>query len=756
MANKKQPLVDPLAWNVPIVDKAGFPNPEFMRKWASQRAINDVVPWNAASMSSLLDLIGATKGDLLLRGSTQWGVLLPPGNAATFLNGAILPAFAAVKDTDLALTDVTSNDVSAARHGFAPKLPNDATKYLDGTGHYTAPPDTDPLLGTAVPSVVEPAGWLYSRSGAKELYQSNPTSTPPLAIVQHKSAINGNTVPGAVTLAAPPTAGNLIVMFLHTNVLASLVTKNTTGWTEFENVVSSTSQVGSGLYRYAQLGDTATLPALWTAGSTYWAYAVYEISGVSGVFAADALGHNQTTTATPTTNVTGLTSAAIVTTLPNALALLGAGQYNGNADPTLSVGWTRDEFGHNNTNYGSDVGGSQAVAASGASVSVTVSFTTNSASADLILLVLQAPTVQVQHWDLFSVTISGHVLGLGGTLNLGYADVSGLAAVAHTGAYADLSGTPAIPAGANPTAVASDTAVNGAASTFMRSDGAPAVRKGSNAAFGVVKVDNTTITATGGTITAASTTLNGYAVAPGGILNLADTDIVGTTTGAIPFVASGKLTEDASHFLWDVVNSRLVIGNPVAVANSICGVGGTVGNSQIDILNTGVFTGTRASAVAVQSVIFRFIRAHGTIGTQTVLVNGDTVGSFQFQGFDGAAAKNAAQFSAFVIEPTPSSTAMGGSLRFLTTPLGSITVTEVARFENATGLSMFGANSVIDANRVFRLRPFTVATLPAGVDGMLAFVTDALLPAALTLVGGGGARHTPVFYDGALAQWTVS
>lgn len=56
--------------------------------------------------------------------------------------------------------------------------------------------------------------------------------------------------------------------------------------------------------------------------------------------------------------------------------------------------------------------------------------------------------------------------------------------------------------GANPTATASDVAVNGAATTFMRSDGAPAVQKASAAQFGLVKVDGTTITAAAGVISA--------------------------------------------------------------------------------------------------------------------------------------------------------------------------------------------------------------------------------------------------------------
>ncbi len=44
-----------------------------------------------------------------------------------------------VSDSDLSLTDITTNNVSTSKHGFTPKLPNDATKYLDGTGAYSTP-----------------------------------------------------------------------------------------------------------------------------------------------------------------------------------------------------------------------------------------------------------------------------------------------------------------------------------------------------------------------------------------------------------------------------------------------------------------------------------------------------------------------------------------------------------------------------------------------------------------------------------------
>lgn len=73
--------------------------------------------------------------------------------------------------TGLTLTDTTDNDVSTTKHGFAPKAPNDATKYLDGTGNYTVPGGAAtgsvpsgammPYAGTSAPS-----GWLVCDGSA--------------------------------------------------------------------------------------------------------------------------------------------------------------------------------------------------------------------------------------------------------------------------------------------------------------------------------------------------------------------------------------------------------------------------------------------------------------------------------------------------------------------------------------------------------------------------------------------------------------
>lgn len=60
-------------------------------------------------------------------------------------------------------------------------------------------------------------------------------------------------------------------------------------------------------------------------------------------------------------------------------------------------------------------------------------------------------------------------------LAIAYTDVSGLATVAHTGAYSDLTGTPAIPSAANPSGLIGMSAVNGVAATFDRSDSTHAI-----------------------------------------------------------------------------------------------------------------------------------------------------------------------------------------------------------------------------------------------------------------------------------------
>lgn len=95
---------------------------------------------------------------------------------------------------------------------------------------------------------------------------------------------------------------------------------------------------------------------------------------------------------------------------------------------------------------------------------------------------------------------------------------------------------------ANPTATASDVAVNGALATYMRSDAAPAVQKGDNSQFGLMKTDNATLTATAGVASIKNT-----AVTPA---TYGDATHVGQFTvdqqGRITFAANVVITAGSS------------------------------------------------------------------------------------------------------------------------------------------------------------------------------------------------------------------
>lgn len=88
-------------------------------------------------------------------------------------------------------------------------------------------------------------------------------------------------------------------------------------------------------------------------------------------------------------------------------------------------------------------------------------------------------------------------------INSGGAGTTGFANN-HRVIVARFQATVTVPVGANPTATAGPTAVNGVATTFMRSDAAPAVQIGSSSQKGILQVDGTTITASAGVISAVA------------------------------------------------------------------------------------------------------------------------------------------------------------------------------------------------------------------------------------------------------------
>lgn len=105
-------------------------------------------------------------------------------------------------------------------------------------------------------------------------------------------------------------------------------------------------------------------------------------------------------------------------------------------------------------------------------------------------------------------------------------------------------------------------------------------------------------------------------------------------------------------------------------------------------------------------------KALGTVGAETVITTGYESGRINFLYYDGAAYQTAGRIFNRVTAATPSSTDGQSQYEVQACVAGSVVPTNFSIFSMSTGLSLFNGNVVIDQNRHFRKRIYTIATLP--------------------------------------------
>lgn len=160
-----------------------------------------------------------------------------PNDGTKFLDGT--GAYDTVKDSDLSLSDVTTNDVSTTKHGFTPKAPNDTTKFLRGDGTWAVP----------------------SSGGLTKFTEAENTSAP-----------NGTVYVDSLTAAASSTNADFAILPKGTGAILADVPDNTsTGGNkrgqyavDLQMVRSSASQVASGDYSF-MTGNGNTCSGLYSA-----------------------------------------------------------------------------------------------------------------------------------------------------------------------------------------------------------------------------------------------------------------------------------------------------------------------------------------------------------------------------------------------------------------------------------------------------------------------------------------------------------
>lgn len=114
-----------------------------------------------------------------------------------------------VSEADMAMNDNTTGDASVSSHGFLPKLPNDATKFLNGIGGFSIPalsvamqyaiPTTGQTVtctgGRIARLLIDPAGTLLALTIA---LPSSPTDGDEQSIASSQ-VLTGVTITGTIT-----------------------------------------------------------------------------------------------------------------------------------------------------------------------------------------------------------------------------------------------------------------------------------------------------------------------------------------------------------------------------------------------------------------------------------------------------------------------------------------------------------------------------------------------------------------------------
>lgn len=241
---------------------------------------------------------------------------------------------------------------------------------------------------------------------------------------------------------------------------------------------------------------------------------------------------------------------------------------------------------------------------------------------------------------------------------------------------------------------------------------------------------------------AGSVTFNAVGSVPQ--FNFTDYTTISTSGSSETFRVSNSGVSGMWSFASQMYNSSVATGTNLNIATSFAN---PEGNSGLNIFAYGTTTGTNIGGYYEAlngginvGVIGKSITAKNSainIGVIGVALNTATVPT-QIGGY-------------FALDPTNTPTFTSAALM-----ADNGTTTSDIFVGRDNGTSVFrvtdGGNVILSAP--VRLRQYTVATLPAGTQGDVAYVTDALSPSYLTTIVGGGIIVTPVFYNG--TNWVAS
>lgn len=194
------------------------------------------------------------------------------------------------------------------------------------------------------------------------------------------------------------------------------------------------------------------------------------------------------------------------------------------------------------------------------------------------------------------------------------------------------------------------------------------------------------------------------------------------------------------------LTDELIIGNPTALTGTTLTFNQPDANSSLDIKNV-------AAAVVGSVSKLSFTGYKTSLITPGNPTAGDFVGVLAFSAYSPAISnKLPVGIISAGIDPLGSynTSVADGKLEFITASIAGGTTLRYFTFDRLGQLAVNQqtALATLDVAGTIRTSGYTVATLPTGVIGMLAYVTDALGPTYLGTLTGGGAVKVPVFHNG--------
>ena len=165
-----------------LLPKLGGGTTNFLRADGSWAA-----PPGSGSMSNPM----TTTGDIIYSSDgSGTPARLAVGGANVLLHGGTTPAYSAVVEGDLGLTDITTANATTSAHGFLPKLDNNSAHFLNGAGAWSTPAGGGGSLLGSVP--VQMANNAASGTSYTITLGSTPTNGNKLILVGGAQSVSGS------------------------------------------------------------------------------------------------------------------------------------------------------------------------------------------------------------------------------------------------------------------------------------------------------------------------------------------------------------------------------------------------------------------------------------------------------------------------------------------------------------------------------------------------------------------------------------